>query len=219
MDKVIQFYTLATPNGQKVSIALEEMGLSYKVNIVNIMQGDQFRPEFVAINPNSKIPALVDPNGPDGRPISIFESGAILVYLGQKTGLFFPQTPRLQSEVFQWLFFQMGGIGPMFGQFGHFYKYAGDKCVHPYPVDRYSTEVKRLLGVLENRLEGRDYLAADQYTIADMATVPWIVCADVFYGAGEKLELKKFKNVDSWVKRILARPKTEAGMNVGKIIS
>ena len=216
MIKELELYSLASPNGQKISIALEEMGLAYKATTINIMKGEQFTPEFIKINPNSKIPALIDPDGPGGKPISIMESGAILIYLAQKSGKFFPQDPRLQSEVLQWLFFQVGGVGPMFGQFGHFFKYAVEKCDHPYPVERYSTEVKRLLGVLDRHLEGKYFLVGEQYTIADMATVPWINGVDVFYNAGEKLELSKFKNVMAWVRRVLDRPKTAVGMNVCK---
>lgn len=214
MAKEIQFYSLATPNGQKVGIALEEMGLAYTAHKIDIMKGDQFTPEFIKINPNSKIPAIVDPDGPGGQPISIMESGAILIYLGQKSGKFYPTDPRLQSEVLQWLMFQIGGVGPMFGQFGHFYKWAADKCDSPYPVERYATEAKRLLGVLEGRLQGVDFLVGNQYSIADMATVPWINGARIHYDATEKLELDKFKNVNAWVKRVIERPKTAAGMKV-----
>ncbi len=217
MENEIQLYSLATPNGQKIGIALEEMGLPYKAHKIDIMRGDQFKPEFIAVNPNSKIPAITDPVGPDGRPISIMESGAILFYLAQKSGKFIPTDLRLQSEVMQWLFFQVGGVGPMLGQFGHFYKYAKDKCDHPYPLERYATEARRLLGVLEGRLEGRTFLVGDEYSIADMATMPWINAVQAYDGAPEKLEFKKFPNVLSWVKRCLARPRTLAGMNVCKI--
>ena len=172
MSKNIQLYSMATPNGQKISIALEEMDLPYDAHLVNIMNGDQFKPEFVKINPNSKIPAIIDLEGPNGQPLSIMESGAILIYLGQKSGKFYPQDPRLQSEVLQWLFFQVGGLGPMFGQFGHFFKYAVEKCDHPYPLERYTTESKRILQVLEKHLESRQFLVGEQYTIADMSIVP-----------------------------------------------
>lgn len=212
--KPIELYSLGTPNGQKISIALEEMGLPYNQHRIDIMKGDQFSPEFIKINPNSKIPAIVDPEGPDGRPISIMESGAILVYLGTKSKKFYPQDPRLQSEVLQWLFFQMGGIGPMFGQFGHFFKYAKEKCDHPYPVERYSNETKRLLKVLDTRLEGRTFLVGEEYTIADMAIMPWVHCLDVFYNAKEQLGLSEYKNVQAWVKRLLERPLTAKGMEV-----
>nr|WP_238322546.1 glutathione S-transferase N-terminal domain-containing protein [Kordiimonas gwangyangensis] len=184
--KPIQLYTLATPNGQKVSIALEEMGLPYEAHRIEIGEGDQFKPDFVAINPNSKIPAIVDPNGPiggedagDTEPLSVMESGAILLHLAERSGKFLPTDPRKRAETIQWLFFQMAGVGPMFGQLGHFYKFARANCDHPYPVERYTKEVKRLLGVLEARLEGRDYLV-DEYTIADMATFPWVNCLKSF---------------------------------------
>lgn len=212
----IQLYSLATPNGQKVGIALEEMGLPYEAHLVNITKGEQFKPEFVSVNPNSKIPAIVDTEGPGGLPVSIFESGAILVYLAQKSKKFLPEDPRLNIETLQWLFFQMGGIGPMFGQFGHFFKYAGDKCDHPYPLERYATESQRLLGVLDKHLEGKTFMVGEQYTIADMSIVPWISGLSVFYKADEKLGLSRFKNVHSWSERILARPKTAAGMLVCK---
>lgn len=212
--KAIELYSLATPNGQKVSIALEEMEIPYTPHKIDIMNGDQFSPEFIKINPNSKIPAIVDPEGPDGKPLSIMESGAILVYLAQKSKKFYPEDARLQSEVLQWLFFQMGGIGPMFGQFGHFFKYAKDKCDHPYPVERYSNEARRLLKVLDTRLEGRTYLVGEEYTIADMAIMPWVQCLEVFYGAQEQLALAEYKNVSAWVKRLLSRPLTAKGMEV-----
>lgn len=214
MSNKIQLYSLATPNGQKIGIALEEMEIPYDAHTVNIMKGDQFKPEFIKINPNSKIPALIDLDGPGGQPISIMESGAILIYLGQKSGKFYPQDPRLQSEVLQWLFFQVGGIGPMFGQFGHFFKYAVDKCDHPYPLERYTNESKRLLGVLDKHLEGRQFLVGEQYTIADMSIVTWVNGVRVHYKAEEKLELNKFTNVTAWVKRILDRPKTQKGLTV-----
>jgi len=214
MSNKIQLYSLATPNGQKIGIALEEMEIPYDAHKVDIMKGDQFKPEFVKINPNSKIPAIVDLDGPGGQPLSIMESGSILVYLGQKSGKFYPQDPRLQSEVLQWLFFQVGGIGPMFGQFGHFFKYAVGKCDHPYPLERYTNEAKRLLGVLDKHLEGRQFLVGEQYTIADMSIVTWVNGVRVHYKGEEKLELNKFTHVTAWVKRILDRPKTQKGLSV-----
>lgn len=217
MTKKIQLYSLATPNGQKISVALEEMELPYDVHVVNIAKGEQFKPEFVKINPNSKIPAIVDPDGPDGQPISIMESAAILHYLGQKTGKFLPKDPRLNSEVMQWLFFQIGNVGPMFGQFGHFFKYAVEKCNHPYPLERYATESKRILGVLDKHMSNRQFLVGEQYTIADMATVPWINALSEFYKADIKLELGQFRNVHNWVQLVLKRPKTAAGMMIAKI--
>lgn len=214
MANEIQLYSLGTPNGQKVSIALEEMEIPYTPHLIDIRKGDQFSPEFVKINPNSKIPAIVDPNGPGGKPFSVFESGAILVYLAEKTGKLLPLDLRLRSEVMQWLFFQMGGVGPMFGQFGHFNKFAKDKCDHPYPLERYTTEAKRILKVLDTRLQGRKFLVGEEYSIADIATVPWIDCVSVFYKGEALLELHKFENVKRWSQDILSRPKTAKGMKV-----
>lgn len=203
----IQLYSLATPNGQKVSVALEEMELPYEAHTINILNGDQFSEDFIKINPNSKIPAIVDGD------LNIMESGAILLHLAEKTGKFLSKDPIKRSETLQWLFFQVGGVGPMFGQFGHFYKYAKDKCDHEYPVNRYLNETKRLLKVLDTRLENRDYLV-DEISIADFATAPWVVCLDKFYNGSEVLELDSFKNVTSWVKRFLDRPKVRKGMEV-----
>lgn len=201
----IQLYSLNTPNGQKISIALEELGLPYDYHRIDIGAGDQFTPEFLAVSPNNKIPAIVDPDGPDGAPINVFESGAILLHLAEKTGKLLPSDPRDRSEAIQWLFWQMAGLGPMFGQLGHFFKYAKDKCDHPYPVERYTNEAKRLLGVLDKRLEGREYLAGD-YSIADIATFPWVNCLEEFYEATEQVGLADFKNVAAWRDRCNSRP-------------
>ncbi len=214
MSNEIQLYSLGTPNGQKISIALEEMEIPYAPHLVDIRRGDQFSPDFNKINPNSKIPAIVDPNGPDGKSFSVFESGAILVYLAEKSGRFLPKDLRLRSEVLQWLFFQMSGVGPMFGQFGHFNNFAKDKCDHPYPIQRYKAEAKRILKVLDTRLEGRKFLVGEQYTIADMATVPWIECLRVFYKGEDILGMKDYKNVIRWTNEVLSRPKTAKGMKV-----
>lgn len=209
----IQLYSLATPNGVKASIALEEMGLPYEAHKINIMEGDQFKDSFIKINPNSKIPAIVDPEGPGGE-YAVFESGAILIYLAEKSGKFLSSDQKFRSETLQWLFFQVGGVGPMFGQFGHFYRYAKESCDHPYPVERYMNETKRLLGVLDKRLEGRDYLVDDGYSIADMATFPWVVCLDKFYDATKPLELTTFKNVNSWLEKVGERDAVKRGMEV-----
>jgi GST-like protein len=209
----IKLYSLATPNGQKVSVALEEMGLDYEAHTINILEGDQFSDEFIKINPNSKIPAIVDRDGPENEH-AIFESGAILLYLAKKTGKFLSKDPVLESETLQWLFFQVGGVGPMFGQFGHFYKYAKEKCEHEYPVNRYLTETKRLLGVLESRLTNREFLVGEEYSIADMSIFPWVIYLDKFYGAEKDLELSRFINVNSWVRRIMERDATKRGMEV-----
>lgn len=214
MTDKIQLYSLATPNGQKVGIALEEMEIPYDAHTIDIMKGDQFTPEFIKINPNSKIPAIVDPTGADGKPLAIMESGAILMHLAEKAKRFFPTDARLRSETLQWLFFQVGGVGPMFGQFGHFFKYAKDKCDHPYPVKRYSDEAKRLLKVLEERMKDRKYIVGDDYSIADMAIVPWIMALRSAYGADEALELAQFSAVGDWCDRVWERPLTLKGSKV-----
>lgn len=210
-SKKIQLYSLGTPNGQKVSIALEELNIPYDFHKIDIMEGDQFTDEYIQINPNSKIPAIVDPDGPENEPFSMMESGAILIYLAQKAGRLLSEDAVTQNVTIQWLFFQMASIGPMFGQFGHFYKYAQDKCDHPYPLERYSKETTRLLHVLEKRLENRDYLV-DEYSIADIATFPWVSCLGDFYEAGEHLKLASFKNVQNWLKRCLDKPATQRGI-------
>ncbi len=215
MTKPIQYYGLATPNGQKVSIALEEMELPYEFNLINIGAGDQFSDEYKKINPNSKIPAIVDPEGPDGEPITVFESGAILIYLAEKSGKLLSANPRYRIETIQWIMFQMGGLGPMFGQFGHFHKYAGSKLEDPYSVDRYRNESKRLLGVLDGRLAGRDFIVDSGYSIADITTFPWLTAAIEFYDASEELELDSFKNVMAWYERCTARPGAQRGRKVG----
>jgi len=209
----IQLYSLATPNGQKVSIALEEMGIDYDAHTINIMKDDQFTDHFKSINPNSKIPAIVDPEGPESNH-PIMESGAILLYLAQKSGKFLSTDPVEKSNTLQWLFFQMGGVGPMFGQFGHFYKYAKDKCDHPYPVERYTKEAKRLLAVIDQKLSKTKYIATDEYSIADMSIYPWILCLDKFYEASDTLELSSFKNIQVWKSEIDNRKATQAGLDV-----
>ena len=209
----MQLYSLATPNGQKVSIALEELGVPYEAHKVNILEGEQFTDEFKAICPNAKIPALVDPDGPDGRPLAIFESGAILLHLGEKTGKLLPTNPRQRSECIQWLFFQMANVGPMFGQFGHFYRLAKEKL--PYAIERYTNEARRLLGVLETRLVGREYLVDNEYTIADIATFPWVGCLDWGYNASDDLKLEEaFPKVMAWYARCTERPASVRGAKV-----
>ncbi len=211
----IQLYSLGTPNGQKVSVALEEMEIPYEAHKIDIMNGDQFTDEFVAINPNSKIPAIVDPNGPNGESLAVFESGAILIYLAEKSGKCLPSDPAARSECLQWLFFQVGGVGPMFGQFGHFYKYAKEKI--PYGIERYQNETKRLLGVLEKRLQKREFLVGAEYTIADMATFPWVGSLDWGYKAAETLELESFPTVMAWCDRCRERPASVRGLEVTKV--
>lgn len=214
---MIDLYTLATPNGQKASIALEEIALPYNAHTINILQGEQFEPEFVAISPNSKIPVIVDQHGPDGRPLAIMESGAILTYLADKSGMLWPHDPRERNEALQWLFFQVGHIGPMFGQFGHFFRYARDRCDHPYPLERYTKEAKRLLSVLETRLAERNYLMTSGYSMVDIATYPWVRCLEEFYGAGDTLELDSFGHVRAWMGRCSDRPAVQRGLAVGAI--
>ncbi|MDO3383903.1 glutathione S-transferase N-terminal domain-containing protein [Gilvimarinus algae] len=202
----IQLYSMNTPNGIKVALALEEMHLAYEPHTINILEGDQFSEAFKVINPNSKIPALIDPNGPDDHPISLMESGAILRYLADKTGEFIPLDRAGKSACDQWLYFQVGHIGPMFGQFGHFFKYARDKCDHPYPLKRYTDETRRLLGVLEHHLERHEYMLGESYSIADMAIVPWVECLGGFYQASEPLQLDEFKAVNRWQQACTSRP-------------
>nr|WP_316652684.1 glutathione binding-like protein [uncultured Gellertiella sp.] len=212
---VIQLYSLATPNGVKVSIALEELGLAYEAHKVSFADNAQKSPEFVSLNPNGRIPAILDPNGPDGKPLGLFESGAILVYLAEKTGKLLPKDAAGRYETLAWVFFQMGGVGPMFGQFGHFFKYAADKVANnSYPVERYRDETRRLLGVLEERLAGRSFLMGEDYTIADIATFPWVRGTDVFYGARDVLDLGSYPNVMAWVERCWARPASQKGWAV-----
>ncbi len=214
---IIQLYSLPTPNGVKVSIALEELGLPYEPHLISFGTNDQKSPEFVSLNPNGRIPAIIDPNGPDGKPIGLFESGAILVYLAEKTGKLMPSDAAMRYETLEWVFFQMAGIGPMFGQFGHFFKFAAEKVANnSYPVERYCDEAKRLLGVLENRLQGREWIMGDEYTIADITTFPWVRGVDVFYGGREVLEFESFPSVMAWLERALARPASQRGLSIPK---
>ena len=209
---IIQLYSLTTPNGVKISIALEEMGLAYEAHLVSFGTNDQMTPEFLSLNPNNKIPAIIDPNGPNGEPIPLFESGAILLYLAEKTGKFIPKDPAARYECIQWMLFQIGGIGPMFGQFGHFYKYAADKVNDPYPQERYLNESKRLLNVLNQRLDGRAYVMGDDYTIADIAIFPWVNALNASYGAGDIIGLHDYPNVVAYVAKCMARPAVAKGM-------
>jgi len=212
---LIQLYSLPTPNGQKVSICLEEMNLGYEPHTINIMQNDQMDPDFLKISPNNKIPALIDPNGPEGEPILLMESIVILQYLADKTGQFFPATYRARLEGMQWLTFQAAHIGPMFGQFGHFHVFAKSKTTDSYGDERYTTETRRLLGVLNTRLQDRDYLL-DDYSIVDMATVPWVECLAGFYKSYDHLNMGEFEAVEKWRARVTARPAYERGKDVCK---
>ena len=212
MSKPLELWYWPTPNGWKVSIALEEMGLPYEVKPVNIGAGEQFTPEFLAISPNNRMPALVDPEGPDGKPLSIFESGAILQYLANKSGQFYPTDIRARAEVDQWLFWQVGGLGPMAGQTHHFRQYAPalikDQRQIAYGVRRYTDETNRLYGVLNKRLADRDYVAGD-YSIADMAIWPWILPGP------QGQDLEDFPHLKAWMERVGARPAVQAGRAVG----
>ncbi len=207
----IQLYSLATPNGQKAGIALEELGLEYDAHTIDIMKGDQFDEEYLSINPNSKIPAIIDPHGPNGGPLSIMESGAILLYLAEKTGKLLPDDPYWRSKAIQWTFFQTGSVGPMFGQFGHFYKYAKGKT-DTYGEERYGKEVTRLLGVLDAALADRDWLA-DEFSIADIMTVPWVNGLE-YYEGKDFVGYDAFTNVHAWVERFMARPAVQRGVKV-----
>ena len=209
--KAIQLYSLPTPNGVKVSIALEEMGLPYDAHLVSFERNDQFTPEFLSLNPNNKIPAILDPDGPDGAPMALFESGAILMYLAEKTGQFLPGQGRDRWETIQWLMFQMGGIGPMFGQLGFFHVFAGKDIEDPRPRQRYADESKRLLGVMERQLEGRDWITGT-YSIADMAICPWVNNLVHYYKAGDQVGWDELKNVPAWIARFLARPAVQRGL-------
>jgi GST-like protein len=204
---VIELYTWGTPNGRKVSIMLEETALPYGVHTVNIGTGEQHRPEFLALSPNNRIPAIVDPDGPDGAPISLFESGAILVYLANKTGKFLPGDPVRHYDVMQWLMFQMGNVGPMFGQLHHFKRNAPEPLA--YPLERYTRETKRLYGVMNQRLAESAYLAGADYTIADIATYPWVARHD-----WQEIELKDYPAVKRWYDEIGARPAVQRGYKV-----
>jgi GST-like protein len=206
---VLQLYSFPTPNGVKASIALEEMGIPYEAHKVTLSDVDVKSPEFLSLNPNNKIPAIVDPNGADG-PIGLFESGAILIYLAEKSGKLMGNTPAEKAKVIQWLMFQMGGLGPMLGQLGYFYKFAGSEIEDPRPRERYINEAKRLLAVLEKEMDGKDWIAGD-YSIADIAIVPWLRALD-FYGAKEILGWEDHPNLIAYVDRFVARPAVQKGL-------
>lgn len=204
----IDLYFWMTPNGQKISILLEELGVPYTTHLVNISKGEQFEPEFLKVSPNNRIPAIVDPEGPDGAPISIFESGAILKYLAQKFDKFYPTKTRAQVKVDEWLSWQIGGLGPMVGQLAHFARFAKEKV--PYAIERYHTETKRLYGVLDRQLEGQDYIAGD-ISIADIATIGWIRGYKM-----QQIDIADYPNVGKWVERMLARDGVKKGFAVGQ---
>jgi GSH-dependent disulfide-bond oxidoreductase len=210
----LQLYSLPTPNGVKVSIALEELGLPYEAHKVRFDANEQKSDAFVATNPNGRIPAIVDPNGPDGELIELFESGAILVYLASKTGRLMPADTAGRFHTLQWVMFQMGGVGPMFGQLGFFVKFAGKDIEDPRPRERYVAEARRLLSVLDAQLQGRDWLLGREYTIADIATFPWVNTLLNFYGAGERVGYGDFKNVARVLDTFLARPAVQRGLKI-----
>jgi GST-like protein len=210
----LQLYSLPTPNGVKVSIALEEIGLPYEAHLVSFEKNDQMSPEFLSLNPNNKIPAILDPNGPGGQPLALFESGAILLYLADKTGQLIPQDAARRYECIQWLMFQMGGIGPMFGQLGFFHKFAGKDYEDKRPRDRYVAESKRLLAVLDQRLQGRSWVMGDDYSIADIAILPWVRNLAGFYGAGDLVGFSDFANVQRVLAAFVDRPAVAKGLNI-----
>ena len=210
----LQLYSLPTPNGVKVSAMLEETGLPYEPHLVSFDSNDQQTPEFLSLNPYGKIPAILDPSGPGGKPLPLFESGAILIYLGEKTGQFLPRDPATRYETIQWLMFQMGGIGPMFGQVGFFHKFAGKDFEDKRPRDRYVGEAKRLLAVLDRRLQGRAWIMGDDYTIADMAIFPWVRNLIGFYGAGDLVGIADFAEVTRVLEGFLARPAITRALNI-----
>ncbi len=209
---VIQLYGLPTPNGVKVSIMLEETGLAYEPHLVDITKDESHLPEFTSLNPNGKIPAIIDPNGPDGKPLGLFESGAILIYLAEKSGKFLPGEPQARWDTIAWVMWQMGGVGPMFGQVGFFSKFAGKAYEDKRPLERYVAEARRLLQVLDDRLTGRAWIMGGDYTIADIATLGWVRNLVGFYEAGDLVGFDDFKAVKAWLDRGMARPAVQRGL-------
>ena len=210
----LQLYSLPTPNGVKVSIALEEIGLSYEPHLVDIGKNESWTREFLSLNPNGKIPAILDPNGPEGKPLGLFESGAILLYLSDKTGKLMPAGAGRRYETIQWVFFQMAFIGPMFGQVGYFYKFAGREIADKRPLERYRAEAKRLLGVLEARLNARQWIMGEDYTIADISMLGWVRNLIGFYGARDLVDFDALHHVPAWLDRGLARPAVQRGLTI-----
>ena len=210
----IQLYSLPTPNGVKVSILLEETGLPYEPHLVRFDRNEQLSSEFLSLNPNNKIPAIIDPQGPGGRPLALWESGAILLYLAEKAGRFIPADAARRWETVQWLMFQMGGVGPMFGQLGFFHKFAGKDYEDKRPRDRYAAEARRLLQVLEQRLAGRQWIMGDDYTVADIAVWPWVANLVGFYGAADLVGYADFPQVQRAVAAFKARPAVQRGLEI-----
>ncbi|MGC5704045.1 glutathione S-transferase N-terminal domain-containing protein [Pseudomonas sp. NFXW11] len=213
----IQLYSLPTPNGVKVSIMLEEIGLPYEAHRVSFDTQDQMTPEFLSVSPNNKIPAILDPHGPGDRPLALFESGAILIYLADKSGQLLAQESAARYETIQWLMFQMGGIGPIFGQVGFFHKFAGKDYEDKRPLERYVNEAKRLLGVLDKHLQGREWIMGERYTIADIATFPWIRNLIGFYEAGELVGIDSFPEVKRVLAKFVARPAVVRGLEIPRV--
>ena len=209
----LQLYSLNTPNGVKASIMLEETGLPYEAHLVDITKNETWGPEFLSLNPNGKIPAIIDPDGPGGKPLALFESGAILFYLAEKTGQLLPADPAKRYETLQWVMFQMGGMGPIFGQVGYFHKFAGKAIEDKRPLERYAAESKRVLGVLDGRLEGREWVM-DDYSIADISMLGWVRNLIGFYEARELVDFDSLKNVPAWLDRGLARPAVQRGLEI-----
>ncbi len=212
--ELLQLYSLPTPNGVKISIMLEETGLPYEAHKVSFDTNDQMTPEFLSLNPNNKIPAIIDPDGPGGKPLALFESGAILLYLAEKTGQFLPADPAERYKVIQWVMFQMGGVGPMFGQLGFFHKFAGKEYEDKRPRDRYVNETRRLLGVLDQQLAAHAWVAGDAISVADIAIFPWVNNLVGFYAAGELVQFQQFGNVRRALDAFLARPAVQRGLKV-----
>ena len=210
----LQLYSLPTPNGVKAAIMLEETGLPYEVHRVDFGQNDQLSPEFLSLNPNNKIPAIIDHDGPGGKPLPLWESGAILIYLAEKTGKLLPLDAALRYQTIQWLMFQMGGLGPMFGQLGFFHKFAGKDVEDKRPRNRYAAESRRILTVLDRQLEGRSWIMGEEYTIADIATFPWVNNLIGFYGAGELVGFQDFANVARVLKNFVERPAVARGLTI-----
>jgi len=210
----IQLYSLPTPNGVKISIMLEETGLAYEPHTVDIGKDESWTAEFLSLNPNGKIPAIIDPNGPGGEPFGLFESGAILQYLAEKSGKFLSLDATRRYQTLQWLHFQMGGVGPMFGQLGYFWKFAGREIDDKRPLERYANESKRLLGVLESHLASRSWMMGEEYTIADIALMGWVRNLIGFYDAAELVQYDQLKSVPAWLERCLARPAVQRGLTI-----
>ena len=212
----VQLYSLPTPNGVKISIMLEEIGLPYEPHLIDIMKNESWTPEFLSLNPNGKIPAILDPNGPGGKPLALWESGAILIYLAEKTGKLMSPDPARRYETIQWVFFQNAGVGPMFGQVGFFNKFAGKAYEDKRPLQRYATESKRLLGVIDGRLAKQPWIMGDDYTIADISLLGWVRNIIGFYEARDLVEFDKLKHVPAWLEHGLARPAVQRGLNIPK---